>query len=162
MKSLQAIPNKIYDNDSLQKQLFIWRMQHKKIVFTNGVFDVLHAGHIASISEAAKYGDILIVGINDDASVKRLKGDKRPINTSANRAILLASLVQVDAVIVFDTDTPYELIKSIMPNVLVKGGDYTLEQIVGSKEVIAAGGLVIIAKIVEGLSSTKIIEKLNN
>ena len=135
-------------------------MKNKKIVFTNGVFDIIHKGHIASLNEAASYGDMLIVGVNADASVKRLKGDSRPVNEEDARALVLASLLQTDAVIIFSEDTPLELIKQLMPDVLVKGGDYTVEQIAGAKEVIAAGGEVKIAKIVEGISTTGIIAKM--
>jgi len=160
MRSTKAIPEKIFSPEDLQRELKRWKLKNKKIVFTNGVFDILHEGHIASLSEAASYGDVLIVGVNSDASVKRLKGESRPVNAEAARALLLASLVMTDAVIVFDTDTPYELITSILPDVLVKGGDYTLEQIVGAKEVMAAGGEVKRAQMVEGISTTGIIEKM--
>jgi rfaE bifunctional protein nucleotidyltransferase chain/domain len=160
MRSTKAIPEKIFSPEDLQRELKRWKLKNKKVVFTNGVFDILHEGHIASLSEAASYGDVLIVGVNSDASVKRLKGESRPVNAEAARTLLLASLVMTDAVIVFDTDTPYELITSILPDVLVKGGDYTLEQIVGAKEVMAAGGEVKRAQIVEGISTTGIIEKM--
>ena len=160
MKSVQVIPNKIFTLTSIILQLNRWRLLGKKIVFTNGVFDILHQGHIASLSEAASYGHILIVGVNADASVKRLKGETRPINSEQSRALLLASLVMIDAVLIFEEDTPLHLITNILPDVLVKGGDYTLEKIVGSKEVIANGGEVKIAPIVEGFSTTRIIEKM--
>ena len=162
MKSNQAIPNKIYTLDNLERQAKIWKMLGKKIVFTNGVFDIVHHGHIASLTEAASHGDVLVVGVNADASVKKLKGPTRPINNENARAILLASLLQTDAIIIFEEDTPLNLITTIMPQVLVKGGDYTLEQIIGGKEVIAAGGRVVIAQMVDGVSSTKIIEKMNS
>ena len=162
MKSNQAIPNKIYTLDNLERQAKIWKMLGKKIVFTNGVFDIVHHGHIASLTEAASHGDVLVVGVNADASVKKLKGPTRPINNENARAILLASLLQTDAIIIFEEDTPLNLITTIMPHVLVKGGDYTLEQIIGGKEVIAAGGKVVIAQMVDGVSSTKIIEKMNS
>ena len=162
MKSNQAIPNKIYTLDNLERQAKIWKMLGKKIVFTNGVFDIVHHGHIASLTEAASHGDVLVVGVNADASVKKLKGPTRPINDENARAILLASLLQTDAIIIFEEDTPLNLITTIMPQVLVKGGDYTLEQIIGGKEVIAAGGRVVIAQMVDGVSSTKIIEKMNS
>ena len=129
----------------------------KSIAFTNGVFDILHPGHIFSLSQAAREADFLIVGVNSDDSVKRLKGKTRPINNQDSRALLLASLVMVDAVVVFEEDTPLELIKSIMPDVLVKGGDYTVEQIAGAKEVIANGGRVVINPMLEGFSSTGIL-----
>lgn len=160
MKAVQVIPNKIYTLTSIILQLNRWRLLGKKIVFTNGVFDILHQGHIASLSEAASYGHILIVGVNADASVKRLKGETRPINDEQSRALLLASLVMIDAVLIFGEDTPLHLITNILPDVLIKGGDYTLEQIVGAKEVIANGGEVKIAPIVEGFSTTRIIEKM--
>ena len=162
MKSNQAIPNKIYTLDNLERQAKIWKMLGKKIVFTNGVFDIVHHGHIASLTEAASHGDVLVVGVNADASVKKLKGPTRPINDENARAILLASLLQTDAIIIFEEDTPLNLITTIMPQVLVKGGDYTLEQIIGGKEVIAAGGRLVIAQMVDGVSSTKIIEKMNS
>ena len=162
MRASIQIPSKIYIGESLIKQVFIWKMLGKKIVFTNGVFDILHKGHIASLSEAASHGDILIVAVNTDASVKRLKGPSRPINDESARALVLASLLQTDAVILFEEDTPLELITGLMPDVLVKGGDYTVEQIAGAKEVIAAGGKVIIANIIEGISSSHIIKKMMN
>jgi len=141
-------------------QIKRWKLKNKKIAFTNGVFDILHEGHIASLSEAASYADVLIVGVNTDASVKRLKGASRPVNNEQARALLLASLLMTDAIVLFEEDTPELLIKSILPDVLVKGGDYTIDQIVGAKEVMANGGEVKIAKIVEGISTTAIIEKM--
>ena len=162
MRSSTQIPNKIYNLQELLKQVFIWKMLGKKIVFTNGVFDVIHKGHIASLSEAASYGAVLIVAVNADSSVKKLKGPTRPINDESARALVLASLLQTDAVILFEEDTPLELITALMPDVLVKGGDYTVEQIAGAKEVIAAGGKVVIANIIEGISSSHIIKKMMN
>jgi D-glycero-beta-D-manno-heptose 1-phosphate adenylyltransferase len=162
MKSIQSIPGKIYSIATLLPQLNRWRLQSKKIVFTNGVFDILHEGHIASLSEAASNGNILIVGVNADASVKRLKGESRPVNSENSRALLLASLVMTDGVVIFEEDTPLNLITAIMPDVLVKGGDYTIETIIGAKEVIANGGEVIIAPILEGFSTTAIIEKMKS
>jgi len=132
----------------------------KKISFTNGVFDILHPGHIFSLSQAAKEADYLVVGLNSDESVKRLKGDGRPVNGEDARALILASLILVDVVIIFEEDTPLELIKAIKPDVLVKGGDYKIEQIVGAKEVVAHGGRVVINPLIEGFSTTAIIEKL--
>ncbi len=160
MKSVQSIPSKIYTQALLLQQLKRWRLQSKKIVFTNGVFDILHEGHIASLSEAASYGHVLIVGVNADASVKRLKGESRPVNNENSRALLLASLVMTDAVIIFEEDTPLNLITSILPDVMVKGGDYTIEQIVGAKEVIANGGEIKIVPILQGFSTTSIIERM--
>jgi D-glycero-beta-D-manno-heptose 1-phosphate adenylyltransferase len=160
MKSVQSIPNKIFTLPTLVQQLKRWRLLNKKIVFTNGVFDILHEGHIASLSDAAANGNVLIVGVNADASVKRLKGENRPVNNEKSRALLLASLVMTDAVVIFEEDTPYNLITAILPDVLVKGGDYTIETIVGAKEVIANGGEVVIAPILEGFSTTGIIERM--
>ena len=158
MKTIQAIPDKIFTLTELKHQINRWRLTNKKIVFTNGVFDILHEGHIASLSEAALYGHILIVGINADASVKRLKGESRPVNNEGSRTLLMASLVMVDAVILFEEDTPLNLITTILPDVLVKGGDYTIDQIVGAKEVMTNGGEVKIIPILEGFSTTGIIE----
>ena len=160
MKTIQAIPDKIFTLHELKLQIRRWRLLDKKIVFTNGVFDILHEGHIASLSEAALYGHILIVGVNADASVKRLKGESRPVNNEGSRILLMASLVMVDAVILFEEDTPLNLITTILPDVLVKGGDYTIDQIVGAKEVMANGGEVKIVPILEGFSTTSIIERM--
>ena len=157
MNKADLIPQKIFTAVQIVQKVAQWRLLSKKIVFTNGVFDILHQGHIFSLSQAAKEADYLIVGLNADASVKRLKGESRPINNQASRALLLASMVMVDAVVIFEEDTPLELIKSIMPDVLVKGGDYTIEQIAGAKEVIAAGGKVVVNPILEGFSTTAII-----
>jgi D-beta-D-heptose 7-phosphate kinase/D-beta-D-heptose 1-phosphate adenosyltransferase len=161
MKATKAIQNKIFEISSIQRQIFSWRNMGKTVSFTNGCFDILHQGHIYSLSQAANEADYLIVAVNSDDSVKRLgKGNNRPINNEASRALILASLVIVDAVIIFDEDTPHQLITSLLPDVLVKGGDYTIEQIVGSKEVIANGGRVVINKIIEGFSTTNIIHKI--
>jgi rfaE bifunctional protein nucleotidyltransferase chain/domain len=161
MKVPQIIPQKIYDIPGLQHQLRRWRLLGKKIAFTNGCFDILHQGHIASLSDAAREADVLVVGLNSDASTRRLKGEQRPVNNEQARTTVMASLLMVDAVILFEEDTPLELIKTVMPDVLVKGGDYTLEQIVGAKEVMEAGGRVVINPIVPGFSTTGIIEKIN-
>ncbi|MEI2750404.1 MAG: D-glycero-beta-D-manno-heptose 1-phosphate adenylyltransferase [Ferruginibacter sp.] len=160
MKSVQSIQEKIYQLDELTRQVSRWKLKNKTIVFTNGVFDILHKGHISSLSQAASLGDILIVGVNSDASVKRLKGPTRPVNEQDARCLLLASMVMTDAVILFEDDTPLNLIKAVMPDVLVKGGDYTVEQIAGAKEVIENGGRVVLADMVDGISTTRIIEKL--
>ena len=137
-----------------------WRLNSKNIAFTNGVFDILHEGHLTLLSKAATYADILIVGVNSDASVKRLKGESRPINNQHSRALILASLIMVDAVIIFDEDTPLELINQLEPDVLIKGGDYNADTIVGAKETIGRGGSVEIISIVEGFSTTGLIEKM--
>src|ERR1700712_5520862 len=160
MRKPEVIPTKIYTREELVKQVARWRFLGKSISFTNGCFDILHAGHISSLSEAAKEGDVLVVGVNTDASTRRLKGDERPVNNECSRALLLASLAIVDAVTLFDEDTPYELITAVMPDVIVKGGDYTIDQMIGAKEVIANGGRIVINPIVEGFSTTGIIEKI--
>jgi rfaE bifunctional protein nucleotidyltransferase chain/domain len=156
MQASHQHQKKIKTVNELSFDTFRWKFFGKRIVFTNGCFDLLHAGHIASLSQAADFGDILIVGLNSDASVKRLKGEHRPVQTEQNRATILASLYMVDAVVIFDEDTPLEIIKSIMPDVLVKGGDYTPETIVGAKEVMANGGKVEIIPLVPGLSTTNL------
>lgn len=160
MKQSKQISQKLFNAEELKLQLRRWNLLGKKTVFTNGVFDILHQGHIHLLSEAATYADILIVGVNSDVSVKRLKGDSRPVNSETSRALVLAALIMVDAVIIFEEDTPLELIKFIKPAVLVKGGDYTLDTIVGAKEVIANGGEVQIIPLEEGFSTTGIINKM--
>ncbi|MFN8243119.1 MAG: D-glycero-beta-D-manno-heptose 1-phosphate adenylyltransferase [Ferruginibacter sp.] len=160
MKTISSIPKKIYQLPDLLYEVKRWRLKSQRIVFTNGVFDILHEGHIASLSDAAANGNILIVALNTDASVKRLKGESRPVNNENSRALIMASLVMVDAVLLFDEDTPLELIRAILPDVLVKGGDYTPETVVGAKEVIAAGGELKIVPIKEGFSTTGIIERM--
>jgi D-glycero-beta-D-manno-heptose 1-phosphate adenylyltransferase len=161
MKTQYYIPNKIFTLQQLLQKVNAWRLLGKKIVLTNGVFDVVHRGHIASLNEAASHGEVLIVALNSDESVKQLKGPTRPINDEQSRAYLLANLVMVDAVCIFSDDTPLQIIKAILPDVLVKGGDYTIEQIAGAKEVIANNGKVILAQMVDGISSSIIIDKLN-
>ncbi|MDP3395035.1 D-glycero-beta-D-manno-heptose 1-phosphate adenylyltransferase [Sediminibacterium sp.] len=160
MKATDAIPNKIFTLDNLKKQVAAWRVNNKTIAFSNGCFDILHEGHIFSLNQAASEADILIIGVNSDLSVKRLKGPERPINNQMSRSIMLSNLAVVDAVVIFEEDTPLALIQALMPNVIVKGGDYTIDQIVGSKEVIANGGRVVINPIVEGFSTTGIIEHI--
>jgi D-beta-D-heptose 7-phosphate kinase/D-beta-D-heptose 1-phosphate adenosyltransferase len=160
MKHVDMIPKKIMTIKEAQSVIAGWKLLGKTVGFTNGCFDILHPGHIYSLSQTAKEADYLIVGLNSDASVKRLKGPERPINNTDSRAIILSNLIMVDMVVVFEEDTPLELIKALEPNILVKGGDYTIEQIVGAKEVIAAGGKVIINPIIEGHSTTSIIEKI--
>jgi D-beta-D-heptose 7-phosphate kinase/D-beta-D-heptose 1-phosphate adenosyltransferase len=137
-----------------------WKVLERTIAFTNGVFDILHPGHIFSLGQAAKEADFLIVGVNSDESVKRLKGTGRPVNQESSRALILASLLMTDAVIIFGEDTPLELIKAIKPDVLVKGGDYTLEKIVGAREVMASGGRVVINPLMESFSTSRIIESI--
>ncbi|HEY4148045.1 MAG TPA: D-glycero-beta-D-manno-heptose 1-phosphate adenylyltransferase [Chitinophagaceae bacterium] len=160
MRNPDSIQQKMFTLPELQRKVAGWKMLGKKIAFTNGIFDILHEGHIFSLSQAAREGDVLIVGVNSDASTKRLKGPSRPVNNEHSRALLLASLVLTDAIVVFNEDTPLELIKALLPDVIVKGGDYTVEQVAGAKEVIANGGRVIINPVVEGFSTTGILEKI--
>lgn len=162
MKQSKQLHDKIFTVDQIKLQVKRWNLIGKKIVFTNGVFDILHKGHIQILSEAATFADILIVGVNSDSSVKRLKGETRPINDEASRSLILAALLMVDAVIIFEEDTPLELIKTIEPNVLVKGGDYTMDTIVGANEVLANNGEVKIIPLEEGFSTTGIINKMRS
>ena len=160
MRTVAAIEKKIITRDKLNRMAKGWRLLGKKVAFTNGCFDILHEGHIFSLSQAAKEADIRVVGVNSDASVKKLKGEGRPVNSENSRSLVLASLVITDFIVVFEEDTPLELITDFMPDVLVKGGDYSVEQIAGAKEVIANGGRVVINPIVVGFSTTGIIEKM--
>ena len=155
------ISEKICSQADLVEKTKKWKKETKKIVFTNGVFDLLHKGHIFSLIQAAKEGDVLVIGLNSDSSVKRLKGDSRPINDQDARALLLAALAMIDAIVIFDDDTPLKLINSILPDVLVKGGDYTIEEIAGAKEVIANGGKIVINPILDGFSTTAIIKAIS-
>ena len=160
----QHIQKKIFrvdDNDTLKNKLHYWRFKDYKIAFTNGCFDVLHVGHADYLARAADLADRLIVGLNTDSSVKRIKGAGRPINNEEARATLLASMSFVNAVVLFDEDTPENIIKIIEPDVLVKGNDYRVENIVGSEFVQSKGGRVITLPLLEGFSSTSLIEKIN-
>jgi D-beta-D-heptose 7-phosphate kinase/D-beta-D-heptose 1-phosphate adenosyltransferase len=150
----------IYSFDELSEVIKVSKLNSEKIVMTNGCFDILHAGHIAYLEEAKSLGDRLLVAVNDDDSVSRLKGPKRPINSLNDRAKVLNGLVSVDWVISFSEDTPVCLIKGIKPDVLVKGGDYQLSEIIGGQEVLANGGKVKALSFKEGFSTSAIIEKL--
>ena len=160
MKALELIQAKIFDKQSLQKQITIWRFQNKKIVFTNGCFDILHLGHVDYLTKASDEGDILIVGVNTDLSVSKLKGPERPINKEEQRSMILASLHFIDAVILFDQETPYELIHSIQPDVLIKGADYDPKDIVGYDIVTAKGGQVKTIDLLPGYSTSAIEQKI--
>lgn len=160
MKHPQVIQLKIYSPKEIVFQANRLKLLSKTISFTNGCFDILHPGHIASLSDAAREADFLIVGLNSDASARRLKGEGRPVMDELSRALLLGSLVMVDAVVIFEEDTPLELIELVQPDVLVKGGDYSIDQIVGAKEVMAAGGRVVINPFVPGYSTTGLIGKI--
>ena len=161
MRNPGHIDAKLLTAEQAVQKIAQWRLLGKTVAFTNGCFDILHKGHIFSLSAAAHEADYLIIGLNSDASTKRLKGNDRPINDQLARAQLLSALVMVDAVIIFDEDTPLELINKILPDVLVKGGDYSIEQIAGAKEVIAHGGKVIINPILESFSTTGLIDKIS-
>jgi len=162
LKRPDIISKKILTLPQLLQTIAQWKVLEKTIAFTNGVFDILHPGHIFSLSQAAQEADYLIVGINSDNSVKRLKGKDRPINNQESRSLIVAALLMVDAVVIFEDDTPLDLINAVRPDVLVKGGDYTIEEIVGAKEVVANGGRVVINPIVEGYSTSATIKKLRS
>ena len=152
---------KIFRATDLPVQLLAtWRSQHLRLVFTNGCFDLLHRGHIQYLFQAAGLGQKLVIGLNSDQSVSRLKGIDRPIMDEESRAAVLASLMVVDLVILFEADTPYELIQQIEPDVLVKGGDWPVDKIVGSDVVLARGGEVLSLPYLEGESTSSIIERI--
>jgi D-glycero-beta-D-manno-heptose 1-phosphate adenylyltransferase len=157
---LQLIESKIYTIEALSRLVNQWHMMSKKVVFTNGVFDIMHKGHNTYLLQAAECGNRLIVAVNSDASTKRLKGNDRPIMDQYSRAFNLASHTYVDAVILFEEDTPMNLITNLKPDVLAKGGDYTIETVVGSKEVIAYGGSVEIIPFLAGYSTTHVIAQI--
>ncbi|WP_295794989.1 D-glycero-beta-D-manno-heptose 1-phosphate adenylyltransferase [Mucilaginibacter sp.] len=156
----KTLLDKIQPLARLKATVTAWQKDGKKVVFTNGVFDLLHLGHVTYLAKAAELGDKLIIGLNADSSVRRIKGEDRPINDQNNRAALLASLFFVDGVVLFEEDTPLNLISTLLPDILVKGADYTIDNIVGAKEVIANGGEVKTITFVEGYSSTSIINKI--
>lgn len=154
------ILTKLISPDQISALVESLHARQQKIVFTNGCFDLLHAGHVLYLESAKNLGDILIIGLNSDASVKRLKGPERPINPEEERSVVLAALEAVDYVVIFDEDTPLELIKQVRPDVLVKGGDWSVDQIVGADEVFSSGGTVRSIDYKEGLSSTNIIKRI--
>jgi rfaE bifunctional protein nucleotidyltransferase chain/domain len=160
MHRSEWIQNKIMDRVTLERKCNSWRALGKKIVFTNGCFDILHHGHFDYLAKAADFGNVLVVGVNTDASVKMLKGQERPINRESDRELQLASLLVVDAVCLFDEQTPAELIAAVRPDVLVKGGDYTIDTIVGAQYVMGYGGKVEIIPFVEGYSTSSLIDKI--
>jgi rfaE bifunctional protein nucleotidyltransferase chain/domain len=162
MNAMALLKDKIFTREALAAKVEEWRSSGKKIVFTNGCFDLLHAGHLAYLSEAASLGGVLIVGLNSDMSVQQLKGPSRPVNNEATRTAMLASMFFIDGVVLFSEDTPLELIKEIKPDVLVKGGDYEINQIAGATETIANGGKVRVLNFLPGYSSSSIIEKIKN
>ena len=151
-----------HDFDELKNSLEKWREQRLKIVFTNGCFDIIHRGHVEYLSKAKSYGDILIVGLNSDVSVNKLKGKSRPFINEEDRAFILSSLKAVDAVVRFNEDTPHTIISKIIPDVLVKGGDYKIEEIVGRDTVEQNGGKVVTIQFMKGYSTSILIEKIKN
>ena len=160
MNQWNKLQTKVYTTNTLKSQLTEWRKNDQKIVFTNGCFDLLHLGHVDYLAKARDLGHKLIIGLNTDASVSRIKGPSRPVKDQNSRAIILAAMQFVDAVIFFDEETPINLITWVQPDVLVKGGDYTLEGIVGHEIVLAKGGEVKTIPFVEGYSSSKLIAKI--
>lgn len=160
MATLDVIRKKILAPEQVAHWVSIQRFLGKRIVFTNGCFDILHLGHVDYLARAADEGDVLLIGLNTDESTRRLKGPQRPINDEIQRAMLLASLHFVDAVILFGEDTPLELISSIQPDVLVKGADYSIEQIVGASLVLSAGGQVKTIEFLPGYSTSTIEKRI--
>lgn len=158
----QETSDKIQNLAALKELVTKWRAVGEQVVFTNGCFDILHLGHIDYLEKASQLGSKLIIGINSDASVQRLKGSRRPVQPEMARARMLAALAFVDAVVLFDEDTPLELIRQLRPQILVKGDDYTISQIVGAEEVLQDGGEVKTISLVQGYSTTAIIEKIKN
>jgi rfaE bifunctional protein nucleotidyltransferase chain/domain len=159
MSKIPIIQSKIIDFAELERTLSFINFKNKSIVFTNGCFDIIHRGHIEYLAVAASKGDVLIVGLNTDASVKRIKGPNRPVQDEYSRALILASLQFVSYVILFDEDTPYELISKVQPDILVKGAEYKAEEVVGYDIVMAKGGKVITIPMTQGFSTTNIIRK---
>ena len=160
MSHLNKVNNKIYSLEELGSKVNAWKQAGEEVVFTNGCFDIIHKGHIEVLAQTADLGDKLIVGLNSDRSIQKLKGKGRPIIDEQSRAILLASFSFVDAVVLFSEDTPINLISTLLPDVLAKGGDYKIETIVGHEIVQKNGGEVILVPFVDGFSSTTIIEKI--
>jgi rfaE bifunctional protein nucleotidyltransferase chain/domain len=163
MKKSELVRNKIFFNkrDAI-RQLNYWRFKSEKLVFTNGCFDLVHRGHLEYLMKAADIGSKLVIGLNSDSSVRNIKGDSRPINDEESRAELLASFSFVDMVIIFEEETPLELIKFLTPKILVKGSDYKIEEIVGYDYVKRTGGEIVTMNFLSGYSSTNIIKKIKN
>ena len=160
MSNLKNIKSKIYSLSDLKIQSDKWKGKGKKIVFTNGCFDLVHRGHLEVLANTADLGDKLIIGLNSDSSIKELKGEKRPIMDEISRSILLASLQFVDAIVFFSDETPFNLIETLVPDILAKGGDYKVTEISGNEVVLENGGEVILVPFIDGFSSTNIVEKI--
>jgi D-glycero-beta-D-manno-heptose 1-phosphate adenylyltransferase len=152
--------DKIISREQLPDLLARWRQEQQRVVFTNGCFDLLHLGHVDYLEKARQLGDKLILGLNSDASMRRLKGPSRPLQDEMSRSRIMASLLFIDAVVIFDEDTPYELIRQVSPDILVKGDDYTIQTIVGHDLVLQRGGEVKTISLVNGYSTSGIIEKI--
>ena len=161
-KALKKINNKIFDLQLLMKKIEKWRSENKKVVFTNGCFDLIHLGHIEILARSADYGDKLIIGVNSDLSIKKLKGENRPIIEESSRIRQLSALEFVDAVVLFDEETPIKLIETIKPDVITKGGDYTAKNVVGNEVVSQKSGEVVIIPLTQGYSTTSILNKIKN
>jgi len=162
MSHLKTLNSKLYNLDALTSQVEQWKATGNKVVFTNGCFDIIHRGHIEVLARTANLGDKLIIGLNSDQSIQKLKGKDRPIIDEQSRAILLAALSFVDAIVLFSEDTPLKLISALLPDVLAKGGDYEIETIVGHEIVQKNSGKVKLVPFVDGFSSTTIIDKIKN
>lgn len=168
MNKIDLIQSKIFhfNNEEnlseLKRLLAFWNFRNYKTVFTNGCFDIIHKGHIDYLSKSAEPGNKLVIGLNSDVSVRKIKGEKRPVNDEGARALILAAFGFVDAVVLFDEDTPYNLIKTVNPDILVKGSDYTADKIAGNDIVKAKGGLVVTVDFLEGYSTSAIIEKIKS
>jgi D-glycero-beta-D-manno-heptose 1-phosphate adenylyltransferase len=160
MAKLEIVSAKILNQESLRRACVVWNFKNQKVVFTNGCFDILHLGHIEYLAKAANLGDVLVVGLNSDRSVSGIKGPTRPINDEHSRSMIIAALEFVTAVVIFDEETPYELIKTIQPDILVKGEDWKVEEIVGHDIVLAKGGKVETIDLTPGYSTTRIEQKI--
>jgi len=160
MSHLKTLNSKVYNLDALTTQVEQWKLASNKVVFTNGCFDIIHRGHIEVLARTADLGDKLVIGLNSDQSIQKLKGENRPIIDEQSRAILLAALSFVDAIVLFSEDTPLKLINALLPDVLAKGGDYEIETIVGHEIVQKNGGKVKLVPFLDGFSSTTIIDKI--
>jgi len=161
-KALEKINDKIFGLEFLMKNIDQWKNENKKIVFTNGCFDLIHLGHIELLARSSDLGDVLIIGVNSDSSIQKLKGENRPIIKEDSRVKQLAALEFVDAVVLFDEDTPQKLIETIKPDVITKGGDYKAENVVGNEVVTQKNGQVVIIPLTQGYSTTSILKKIKD
>ena len=161
-KALEKINDKIFGLEFLMKNIDQWRNENKKIVFTNGCFDLIHLGHIELLASSSDLGDVLIIGVNSDSSIQKLKGENRPIIEEDSRVKQLAALEFVDAVILFNESTPQKLIEKIKPDVITKGGDYKAENVVGNEVVTQKNGQVVIIPLTQGYSTTSLLKKIKN